>query len=154
MIRTRRGFLATLFVLGASGMASAQSAAIPDGIYLVTDNEEDDGIWLPFQGLDHEELVRRERLMTLEVASAEAEFDENWGAPIILVTFAESQRETFARLTEKYLDQRLALVVGGVIIVAPYVHEPIRGGQLQIGAHGNLGAAVAVADALRSARPN
>ena len=152
MIRTRRGLLAILFLLGTSGMASAQSAAIPDGVYLVTDAEEEGAIWLPFLGIDQEELVSRERLMALHIASAEAEFDENWGAPIILVTLAETQRETFASLAEKYHDQRLALVVNGVIVVAPYIREPIRGGQLQIGAHGDLESAEAVADALRNAR--
>ena len=135
-------------------MASAQSAAIPDGIYLVMYSEEEDSLWLPVRAFDHEELVQRERLMTLEVASAEAEFDENWGAPIILVTLAESQRESFARLTERYQDRQLALVVGGVIVVAPQIREPIRGGQLQIGTHGNLETAVAVAEALRRANSN
>lgn len=151
MIPIRRLLLAFLLILGASGVASAQSAAIPDGIYLVTYSEEDEGLWLAVQGLDHEELVQRDRLMTLEVASAEAQFDENWGAPIILVTLAESQREAFARLTEKYQDRQLALVVGGLIVVAPHIREPIRDGQLQTGAHGNLETAVAVADALRRA---
>lgn len=119
----------------------------------MTNSEDDNSIWLPVQGLDHEELVQRDRLMTLEFASAKAEFDANSGATIILVTLAVTQREPFARLTEKYIDQQLALVVGGVVVVAPRIREPIRGGELQIATHGGQEAALAIADALRRANP-
>src|SRR5688572_22233139 len=95
---TRRAF-AVFSLLGASRLASAQTSAIPDGIYLVSDSEQDESIWVARQNSDQDELLQPERLMPLAVASAEAEYDENWRAPLLYVTLDDSLREQFGRLT-------------------------------------------------------
>lgn len=151
MILNRRSVLAFLLVLGASGVTYAQTQAVPDGIYLVTQSEDEHSLALPVLGFDQEELVQRDRLMALEIASADAEFDANLGAPIIHVTLASTLTEPFARLTERRQDQQIAFVVGGVVVVRPHIREPIRDGKLQIGGRGDLDAAAAIADALRRA---
>ncbi len=46
------------------------------------------------------------------------------------MTDADGQR--FADLTEAFLGKRLAMIVDGVCLSAPVVHEKIEGGEVQL----------------------
>ena len=138
--------------LTSACLASAQVANLPNGIYLVTKSKTEDSVSLPVYGSDDAELVKRKMLMPFENVSAQVAFDETYGLANILVTFADSDRVPFARFTEDYQHNRVAIVVAGVIVVAPDIFQPVRGGQLQIVMpDGDLESARAIAEKLQRA---
>ena len=70
---------------------------------------------------------------------------------MVSVRLAGALREAFARVTERYKGRRLAVVVGGIVVVAPRINEPIQTEILQIVGGRDLAAAKELAALLRSA---
>jgi preprotein translocase subunit SecD len=58
------------------------------------------------------------------------------GNHVVNVKLDSAGRATFARITEENVNHRLAIVLDGKVLTAPFILSPIRGGQLQISASG------------------
>jgi preprotein translocase subunit SecD len=54
------------------------------------------------------------------------------GLPTILITLTTVGAKRFGEITERHLGKRLGIVVGGKLLVAPFVRESILGGSLEI----------------------
>ncbi len=67
-----------------------------------------------------------------------AEYGRNQiGEPVVLVHFDEKWKEIFCNISTKYVNKQMAIAVGGKIVTAPVIREPICGGTAQIS--GNFG---------------
>lgn len=77
--------------------------------------------------------VYREPLLSGErIVRAFNALDEHTGNPIILIQLDRRGARTIAEITREHVAGRLAFVLGDEVISAPFVREPITGGELQI----------------------
>lgn len=53
----------------------------------------------------------------------------SFGAPLININFTADGARRFGEITENMVGQRLAIVVDDIVLAAPSINEPIRGGQ-------------------------
>lgn len=65
----------------------------------------------------------------------------DWGSWVVYVQMTDEGRAAFAEATTTHAGRQIAIVVDDVVLMAPTVMEPIRGGSLQI--DGDLSAAEA-----------
>ena len=63
---------------------------------------------------------------------AQPGFDNQTGQPVVLIQFDEQGTELFAKLTQEYVGQRIAIFLDNQLVSDPEVREPITGGQAQI----------------------
>lgn len=66
------------------------------------------------------------------VVSATAGFDDYSEQPVVYIGFDERGAAQLARLTTEHVGQQMAVVLDDEILMAPVIHEPILGGQLQV----------------------
>lgn len=66
------------------------------------------------------------------VAEAKAESDDSIGQAVIIIRLTGEGRKLFAATTSAHVNERIAIVVDGVVMTAPVVREPIEGGSVQI----------------------
>jgi preprotein translocase subunit SecD len=128
------------------------TAVHPDGIYLVAAHGDDDVVALPVLNQGYGEWVRSTPLMSLQVASVAAELDPRRNAPVIQLQLVEGLAATFASVSERNIGNRLAFVVGGMVIVGAHIIEAILQGRLSIAVGGDIASATRQAECLRSAR--
>jgi preprotein translocase subunit SecD len=70
--------------------------------------------------------------LKIEVAAAQAAYDQRTGEPLISFKMSESSREAFAELSRNNVGRKMAVRVDGQTISAPFIREPIVGGAGQI----------------------
>lgn len=66
------------------------------------------------------------------VASAEAATNKDTEQAVLAIRLTDEGRALFADATRAHVGEAIALVIDGVVITAPYVREPIDGGEVQI----------------------
>lgn len=66
------------------------------------------------------------------VADAALSYDPDTNRPATLIDLTSEGTRRFANATERMVGRKLAMVVGGRVVSAPTVNEPIRGGRLSI----------------------
>jgi preprotein translocase subunit SecD len=68
-----------------------------------------------------------------DLAEAKASFDSATGQPVVILRFNDVGRAKLADFTQAHVGRAIAIVVGGRVISAPLVREPIQDGISQIG---------------------
>lgn len=121
-------------------LISASTLFIPEkkletGFYYVKDNPSKSTVSLDFEENDLNSVFH---LDTLAICTKE-DFKEvkiekvsEINMPVISVKLSEEGGKKFAQATEKNVGKKIAIVHNGKIISAPYVNEPIYGGELHI----------------------
>ena len=79
-------------------------------------------------------IVHAEPLMTGEaVATASAGFDTQFTSqPIVSLDLTDDGAQLFADVTRAHVNERLAIVLDGVVRMAPNINQPIANGQARI----------------------
>jgi len=121
-----------------------------DGVYLVAQKGDEDGLWIPVQNSGRSEFIRRVPLMPLKVIAGEARLDSQ-NIPVIHLALSNDLITRFAEVTQRYAGSRLAFVAGGAVIVAAYINEAVLDGQLRISVGGDMLEALRQAEYLRLA---
>jgi preprotein translocase subunit SecD len=147
-----RRTVVTLLVAGAATSAFAETRQLPDGLYLVLNEEEPGGIPVRYRHQNREERLSAERLMPFLVESVTTGVDKSFDFPTVTISMRHELSEQLSRVTATHVGRQLAIVVAGQIITAPVINEAISVGVLQL----TLGAASkdeveALASVLRSA---
>lgn len=123
-------------------LISASALFIPEkkletGFYYVKDNARSSTISLK---LEEDGLESTLHLDTLAICTKEDFKDVKVEIipstlakmPVISIKLSEEGGKKFAQATEKSIFKKIAIVHDGKLISAPYVNEPIYGGELQI----------------------
>ncbi len=63
---------------------------------------------------------------------------DNYGRPIVQIQFDEDGGKLFFELTKRNVNKRIAIFVGGELVQAPNVNEPISSGSAQITGYANF----------------
>ena len=71
----------------------------------------------------------------IEVASAEAAYDQRTGEPVISFKMTPSSARAFAELTTQNVGRKAAILIDGRVVSAPVIREPILGGSGQVSGH-------------------
>ena len=121
---------------------SASTLFIPEkkletGFYYVKDNASSSTVSLKLEENGLESIIH---LDTLAICTKEDFKDVKVEIipstlaemPVISIKLSEEGGKKFAEATEKSVSKKIAIVHNGNIISAPYVNEPIYGGELQI----------------------
>ncbi len=78
-------------------------------------------------------LLFKEVMMTGDsLSDARVSIDSQFNEPYVSLTFDSDGARTFERVTTKYVDKRLAIVLDGNVYSAPNINEPISGGKAQV----------------------
>ena len=70
--------------------------------------------------------------LTIEIAAAEAAFDQRSNEPLVSFRMSAASQAAFAELTRANVGRKLEMRVGGRLMSAPVIREPITGGAGQI----------------------
>ena len=96
-------------------------------------------------------LVRKEVVVDGgDIVDARAGVNQFTGSPTVNFKFNDAGTERFARATRENVDGRLAIVLNGEVISAPFIREPIAGGSGEITGSFTIESANALAIQLRS----
>lgn len=77
-------------------------------------------------------VSRQARLTGRDIVEATPSFDSRANEAIVAFRFTPDAARIFARVTEDNVGRPFAIVLDGVVISAPVIREPIRGGSGQI----------------------
>ncbi len=77
-------------------------------------------------------LLKKKVLLTGDAVKNAAVRINEYNEPYVLVDFDHRGAEEFAKLTEKYVKRRMAIILDGVVRSAPVIQERIGGGKAQI----------------------
>lgn len=77
-------------------------------------------------------LRRASRLEVSQVRDATIKQDEYTGQDAFVLTLEDRDKDAFGRLTADAVDHMIAIIVGGDVVSAPVVREPITGGVVQV----------------------
>ncbi|MBE9528568.1 MAG: protein translocase subunit SecD [Proteobacteria bacterium] len=78
-------------------------------------------------------LLYKEIMITGDsLSDARVSVDSQFNEPYVSLTFDSDGAHTFSRVTTKYVDKRLAIVLDGNVYSAPNINEPITGGKAQV----------------------
>jgi hypothetical protein len=66
------------------------------------------------------------------IAEAKVETNTYSQQPVVAIHLTDDGRAVFAAATRLHVGERLAVVIDGVVVTAPYIREPIEGGQVEI----------------------
>ncbi|MEK7880952.1 MAG: protein translocase subunit SecD [Deltaproteobacteria bacterium] len=78
-------------------------------------------------------IVKKEVLLTGDLLSdARVAFNPQFNEPYVSLTFDSTGARVFARITEKNVNKRLAIILDGNVHSAPVIREKIAGGSAQI----------------------
>jgi len=95
--------------------------------------------------------VQRRAIITGEmISSASQAFDQQTGQPTVNIGFNSEGTRRFARVTQENVGKPFAIILDGVVLSAPNIHEPILGGTAQISGSFTVETANALAISLRS----
>jgi preprotein translocase subunit SecD len=117
----RRGRLEFRLVDAAADPAATLKAGAPEGFEMLFDKAQ-----RPYV------VAKRALLTGADLLEANASFVANGNQPAVDFQFTEHGAQVFAHLTEDIVGQPFAIVLDGVVLSAPIVREPIRGGRGQI----------------------
>lgn len=67
-----------------------------------------------------------------QLSRATVQFDPNTGQPVVSLEFTSDGAQLFAEITERNINQPLAIVLDDQVVTAPMVNQVIYGGQAQI----------------------
>jgi preprotein translocase subunit SecD len=96
-------------------------------------------------------LVKSEVLLTGDIISdARVSIDPMMNEPYVSMTFDRTGAKIFARITEKNVNKRLAIILDGNVYSAPKINEKISGGRAQISGNFNYEDATDLAIVLRA----
>ena len=77
--------------------------------------------------------VQRRAIITGDmISSAHQGFDQQTGQPVVNIGFDSTGTHRFARVTQENVNKPFAIILDGVVLSAPNIHEPILGGTAQI----------------------
>ncbi len=85
-----------------------------------------------------------------KLTDASQGFDPQTNAAVVNITFNTEGGLRFAKLTEQNVNRPFAIILDGVVLSAPNIDEPIRGGSAQISGNFTVESANQLAIALRS----
>lgn len=78
-------------------------------------------------------LLFKEVMLTGDsLSDARVSVDSQFNEPYVSLTFDSDGAHAFERVTTKYVDKRLAIVLDGNVYSAPNINEPISGGKAQV----------------------
>lgn len=141
------------FFLPSLARAQGAVSELPDGFYLVAEPGEfpEGETVIVFNEREHnQEIIRRQPVLTVPgIRSVRAE-ERRSGEVSVLVRLDGVQANEVHLATTTYLRRRLALVVGGVALSAPFIAEPIRSTTIQISGGDTPAEAEAFAARLRA----
>lgn len=106
--------------------SEVERQTVPDGIVI-----------LPFQNREYDGFIAVYRdggIAGNHIAHAISGFDSYTNAPVVNIKFDEEGTRKFAELTTANVGKRFAIVLDGTVLSAPFISEPILGGQAQISA--------------------
>jgi preprotein translocase subunit SecD len=96
-------------------------------------------------------LVRAEPVLDGgDLADAQPGFDDYSGDPVVNFRLSAEGTQKFAAFTTRNLDRRMAIVVDGRIVMAPWIRTPIAGGRGYINGAFTLDMAMQLAQRMRS----
>ncbi len=95
-------------------------------------------------------LEKKVALSGETVSDARVDFDQFTSQPRISITFNSDGSKQFAKVTEKSVGKRLAIVLDDEVLSAPNIKEPILGGSGQISGDFSFDEAAILALSLRS----
>ena len=120
------------------------------GIYLVIQNGDEDGVWIPVHDAGRSEFIGLVPIMPLKVVAAEARLNRR-NMPAIHLALSDDLVTTFAEVTRRFEGSRLALVAGGSVVAVTRINEPILDGRPCIAVGGDISGALQQATRLRLA---
>lgn len=120
---SRRARLTLQWVDASMPAEQALAGKPPEGSSIINSNEEP-----PRPYLVKDEVV----LSGDRIVDAQATADQYSGQPVISFRFDEEGARLFGKATEQNIGKSLAVILDGVVIMAPTVLEPILGGAGQI----------------------
>ena len=82
------------------------------------------------------------------IAEAKAEENRQTEQTVIAIRLTDEGRSLFAATTRQHINDRIAIVIDGVVITAPVVREPIEGGEVEIEGNFTAESATALAKAI------
>jgi preprotein translocase subunit SecD len=88
--------------------------------------------------------------LLLEVADAQASFDERTNEPVVRYRLIQSSARRFAAFTTRNVGRKVEFRVDGRVVMSPVIREPILGGMGQISAGFNINQAKDIAGRLSS----
>jgi preprotein translocase subunit SecD len=77
-------------------------------------------------------LERRAQLTGTSISKAEKVYDPTTGRPLVLLDFNRRGAMVFGELTSHIAGKKLAILLDGIVMSAPIINEPIRGGRASI----------------------
>jgi len=77
-------------------------------------------------------ILKKEPLMVLDTYLRDAQLDLGGGEPVVRIALNKEGAKAFFKLTQDNIGNRIAIVCDGEVIAAPFVHEAIPSGELQI----------------------
>ena len=108
-------------------------------------------IYPPADSRIGDQLVRQDPIVHAgEMADARTGFDQGMREPIINFRFNTAGARKFASFTRSNVGRQIAIIVGGRVVSAPIIREPILGGQGQISGNFTPAEAEQLADRIRS----
>lgn len=73
---------------------------------------------------------------SIEVASAETNFDQRTNEPIVTLRMTEASRQLFAAFTVKNVGRKVDIRIDGKTVISPVIREPILQGSVQVSNNG------------------
>ena len=70
--------------------------------------------------------------IAIEVAAADAAYDQRSGQPLVSFKMTEASKRIFTDFTSRNVGHKMELRVDGKVVMAPVIREPITGGTGQI----------------------
>lgn len=121
-------------------LISASTLFIPEkkletGFYYVKDNASSSTITVEFEENGENSILHLDTLAICtkeDFKDVQIDYANYANIPLISIKLTEEGGRKFAEATVKSVLKKIAIVCNGKIISAPYVNEPIYGGQLQI----------------------
>lgn len=140
-VLSRRARLTLQWVDASMSAEQALAGKPPEGSSIVNSNEEP-----PRPYLVKDEVV----LSGDSIVDARPVFDKYSGQPVISFRFDEKGARLFGEATKQNVGKTLAVILDGVVMMAPTVLEPILGGSGQISGNFTTESAVDAALLLRA----
>ncbi|MCF1503792.1 hypothetical protein L0F51_08460 [Afifella sp. H1R] len=90
--------------------------------------------------------------LALSLAEAEIVFNEASRQWEVVIRLDDDSAKAFARFTQAHLQEKIAVMVDGKVLVTPMIHSPIYGGPLPIGGSESQAKSQDLAERLQSGR--
>lgn len=114
-----------------ASVQKAQAGEVPPDLELMYQFEKDQAT----NKLEQRNPILVEKRVLLggeSVAGADVRIDQQFNEPYVSIEFDSEGSRRFGEITERYVKQRLAIILDGKVHSAPVIREKISGGQAQI----------------------